>query len=775
MKNNISNKLNNYLEASSFLGNESITTLLESFIEKNKNQKYELPLIGQFSSGKSATVNHFLNRNLLPTKSIETTAFATYITYSKDEFAQLELEDGSIESISFEEIKTLDNTKVEETGKKIKSLTIGIDSNVLKNGLTFVDTPGVNTIITTHIEITERILRDAQYIVYVLAKSLTEEDILMIQTIEMKNIPMIFIRTHLDEIKDGEENWNDVVLRNKKAIEMQLGHSIHFFAISNDTNRHEFDANFIELSNFLSNKIALNVQEVYASAIEERLVPIKTELESEINSQLSLLENNKSKSLAEIEKQKSHIEYLVDDWNTKSNKQQEIAFAKAQETKADIKSRIELVRNNCIKNFEININNAEADKDSLNALVSNALTADSSKINIESESILIDAADAVCKRLGEDIKTINTELETVGIDTDCVFDLSIVQNYAERMNSIEEEFESKANQIRLVKEELEANKTLSLEKKRQLEDAIAEAEAKINAYESEAIDLNDSYEPRYIEKESKLAPIGKVVGTVCDLAMLFIPGPTWASWGSKLGKIGKAGSTLRKVGKVAGKAAKVISKTDAAKDAMTMLGGLKNAKDKYNGTLNKTSIFDYVSLSYWFEKAGNAIDPSGSVLDKEYETQYVNQLNSVKSKIEAAQVQKLQQIKALEGLNGSDWAAKQREREIEKNERLLEDEKNKIKDNLDKEMKTKLKDSLKQQAKSQYNSKFNEYSSVLLHKIEVSVDSIFSSIVEAADMKIKGQLSSLVQQLDEIKQNKESNKIDFDQKISTLKGFKESL
>lgn len=773
--NNISNKLNKYLEVSTFLGKKSINTLLESFIEKNKNQKYELPLIGQFSSGKSATINHILNRNLLPTKSVETTAFTTYITYSKDEFAQLELEDGFIESISFDEIKSLDNKKVKETGKKIKSLTIGIDSSILESGLTFVDTPGVNTIITTHIEITERILRDAQYIIYVLAKAPTEEDILMIQTIEMKNIPMVFIRTHLDQIKKEEENWQDTVNGNKNTIEERLGHPIHFFAMSNDTNCHEFDANFAELKNFLSLEIASNVQEVYASAIEERLIPIKTELESEINSQLSLLENNQSKSLADIEKQKSHIENLVDDWNSKSNRQQEIAFAKAQETKADIKSRIELVRDNCIKNFEININNAVVDEDSLNTLVSNALTADSSKINIESESILIDAADAVCKRLGEDIKSVNTELETVGIDTDCVFDLSIVQNYAERMNSIEEEFESKANQIRLVKEELEANKTLSLEKKRQLEDAIAEAEAKINEYESEAIDLNDSYEPRYIEKESKLAPIGKVVGTVFDLAMLFIPGSTWASWGSKLGKIGKAGSTLRKVGKVAGKAAKTISKTDVAKDAMTMLGGLKNAKDMCNGTLKKTSVFDYVSLSYWFEKAGNAIDPSGSVLDKEYEIQYVNQLNSVKSKIEAAQAQKLQQIKALERLNGTDWATEQKKIEIAKNERLLEEEKSKIKANLDKEMKTKLKDSLKQQAKSQYNSKLTEYSSVLLHKIEVSVDSIFSSIVEAADMKIKEQLSSLVQQLDEIKLDKESNKNDFEQKTSTLKTLKGKL
>jgi predicted GTPase len=187
--------LNNYLEVAKELGNDSAAKLIEEFAEKNSIQRYELPLIGQFSSGKSATINHLLGRDLLPTKSIETTAFATFISYSESEYAMLELNNGNVESISFEEIKQLDNNKVVETGKQIKTLNIGINCDLLKSGLTFVDTPGVNTIITTHIEITERILKSAQCIVYVLAKNLTDEDVLMIQTIEAQNIP-VFLLEH---------------------------------------------------------------------------------------------------------------------------------------------------------------------------------------------------------------------------------------------------------------------------------------------------------------------------------------------------------------------------------------------------------------------------------------------------------------------------------------------------------------------------------------------------------------------------------------------------
>ena len=155
----IANLLNEYFEIASELGNGSVISLLNDFINKTNNQRYELPLIGQFSAGKSATINHLLGRDLLPTKSIETTAFATFISYSESEYATLETIDGGIENISFEEIKQLDNIKVKEEGRQIKSLNIGVNCDLLKSGLTFVDTPGVNTIITTHIEITERILK----------------------------------------------------------------------------------------------------------------------------------------------------------------------------------------------------------------------------------------------------------------------------------------------------------------------------------------------------------------------------------------------------------------------------------------------------------------------------------------------------------------------------------------------------------------------------------------------------------------------------------------
>ena len=773
--NEIANKLNNYLEVSKYVENESITALLNSFVEKNEANRYELPLIGQFSSGKSATINHLLGRDLLPTKRVETTAFATFISYSKDEYAQLELVDGSIENISLDEIKLLDNDKVEKSGKQIKTLSIGIESSILESGLTLVDTPGVNTIITTHIDITERILREAQYIIYVLAKDLTEEDVLMIQTIEMKNIPMIFVRTHLDSIHNDEENWQTVEKESKSNIEKQLGHSIRFFAISNDETRLEFESNFKDLTNYLNTTIALNIQEVYSKAMEERLVPIKKDLLSEINAKLSILENNQNKSLKDIEKQKRNIELMIDSWNEKSSKQQNDVSEKGQKTKEDIKNRISIVRDECIKNFAKIVKNTEPKIDDLNKLLANSLSKDSSKINFESEQLLFDAAKTVCSKIGEDIKSVNTELETIGIDSDCTFDLSIVQDYTERMNKIDEDYQRNIEKLDILKEEIQSDQSIVLEKRREIEDAIAQAESQIQIYRNNVDNVKNSYEPVYVTKESSLAPIGKVVGNVLDIAMLFIPGPTWAKIGAKVGKIGTAGSTIRKIGKVGQKAAQVLAKTDAAKDAMTLLGGVKNAVAKSNGTLNKTSVFDYVSLSYWFEKAGNMIDPATVKLDKDYEAAFASQLREVQLQLQIAESNKIKQIQQLARLNGPDWANEQKKKEIEKNQKLLSQKRNEIKIDLDKQMKDDLKKSLISQAEDQYKEKITEYSSILSERIDTNVDSIFSSILEAADMKIKGTLNTLSFDLSEVIQNMNTSEEDFNKKISTLKDLKEKM
>lgn len=54
-------------------------------------------------------------------------------------------------------------------------------NDMLENGLIFADTPGINTIINKHIELTTKILDRSDIVFYVNGKSVTNEDIKFIE------------------------------------------------------------------------------------------------------------------------------------------------------------------------------------------------------------------------------------------------------------------------------------------------------------------------------------------------------------------------------------------------------------------------------------------------------------------------------------------------------------------------------------------------------------------------------------------------------------------
>ncbi|MFG6425891.1 MAG: dynamin family protein [Muribaculaceae bacterium] len=768
--------LNNYADVANELGIQSAENLIKDFSLKSLNNRYELPLIGQFSAGKSATINHLLGKSFLPTKSIETTAFPTFISYSEHEYATLEMSDGSLRNFSFDEVKLLDNQKINETGEQIKSLTIGLNSDLLKSGLTFVDTPGVNTIITTHIEITERILEHAQCIIYVVAKNLTDEDVMMIQTIESHNIPVIFVRTHIDDIKSAEEDWRKTIQENEQNLAKQLGHPVKFFAISNDESRSEFEDNFNRFKTYISKDIAQQVKSVFDNAILQRLEPIRTELEAAISIRKRNIEQTVGKSVEEIEKQKSKIESIIEGWKEKLSLQQKLAAKKEEEVKKEIKDSIRKSADSQIYEFENIVNDlASVDPESIAADLKQNIEKASSLMNKKAEALIQSEANSLSRKLGAEIQSVKTELDSIGLNSDCTFDLSVVNDYAERQKSMDEEFAKKIAQINEIKENISKQEQISEAARQELEGAIAQAESEINECKSRVNEINNSYEPHYIAKPSKLGRIGKMIGNVCDMAMLLIPGAGWSKAGKTISTVGKAGSTLRKTGEVVGKGVELIAKTDTLKDITTIAGGIKRAKDQHDGNPDKKNVFDYFSLSYWFENLGEQMDPSTKELDMEYEAKFHNLVNDAQAQLKMSLDNRQNIIANLSKLNGEKWAAQQQKAAAEEMDRKLKEDIEALKIRLDKEKTSAVRDALKSQALRQFESRINDYAESLSRRCESIVESVFSFIINAADMKITEQLESLSSQLAEISSNRDEQANEKNLKLTQLDGYLKKL
>ena len=82
-------KVNQYLEIGQFLQDGIMLEKLETYHEQLNEEQFFIPIIGQFSSGKSSLINNLLGRRFLPTMLSETTAYTTFISYGESEYAEI--------------------------------------------------------------------------------------------------------------------------------------------------------------------------------------------------------------------------------------------------------------------------------------------------------------------------------------------------------------------------------------------------------------------------------------------------------------------------------------------------------------------------------------------------------------------------------------------------------------------------------------------------------------------------------------------------------------
>ena len=114
-----------------------------------------LLIMGQFSSGKSIIlINTLLRQNILPTGAVPTTAVATYMRYSEEEYIEIVYQNGEVERTS---LSFLHKTTSERNGQgkqlrtNIERINLYLCNDFLRD-LVLIDTPGLNSPNATHNE-----------------------------------------------------------------------------------------------------------------------------------------------------------------------------------------------------------------------------------------------------------------------------------------------------------------------------------------------------------------------------------------------------------------------------------------------------------------------------------------------------------------------------------------------------------------------------------------------------------------------------------------------
>lgn len=198
---------------------------------------FQIVVVGEFGRGKSMFINALLGKAILPSSPIQTTAILNHIKYEESPSFLLHYNKGDrTEYVTEEEFRNLvaprkvrqgdviAEKEYEQSVEKLNSIKfaeIGYPYQFGKNGVTIIDTPGINDINPISEQITNGYIpqADAAIVLLTASKILTKTEMNFIKKRILENeIQKVFFVINFKDDLENEEQENKVLQLAKKEL-----------------------------------------------------------------------------------------------------------------------------------------------------------------------------------------------------------------------------------------------------------------------------------------------------------------------------------------------------------------------------------------------------------------------------------------------------------------------------------------------------------------------------------------------------------------------------
>ncbi|ARK26039.1 GTPase [Sporosarcina sp. P37] len=201
-----------------FSNNEDDERKAKTALLANKiiEKEYTIAFAGHFSAGKSSTINALTGDDLLPSSPIPTSANIVKVHKADEDYAIIHRVDGS--AVKFSGHGFSEGVKAfSKDGAEVSLVEIGHTDSNLPEGITVMDTPGVDSTDDAHRLSTESSLHLADLVFYTMDYNHVQSEMNFRFTKELMryNSNVYLIINQIDKHRDSELSFDDF----KKSVE----------------------------------------------------------------------------------------------------------------------------------------------------------------------------------------------------------------------------------------------------------------------------------------------------------------------------------------------------------------------------------------------------------------------------------------------------------------------------------------------------------------------------------------------------------------------------
>lgn len=203
------------------IDDQSQASAFSKLADETESGKFAITVVGEYSAGKSTFLNALMKERYLPAYTGEATATVNFLRSVSEsptgkQMIRINYRDGKQETdndVSLETIQKYVCTRGINVAKNISSVEVFLDSPFLNDGVTLVDSPGLNGIKESHEDITMQQIKESHAVIYMFRSNQpgSKSDFGFLSNLLKSCNTLFYVLNRIDEIKKSEGETAETV------------------------------------------------------------------------------------------------------------------------------------------------------------------------------------------------------------------------------------------------------------------------------------------------------------------------------------------------------------------------------------------------------------------------------------------------------------------------------------------------------------------------------------------------------------------------------------